>query len=267
MQGYYYDRKTQFYYLQARYSDPRPERFISEDTYEGEIDEPITLNQYAYAVNNPMMYVDPTGFESATVTLRIDPFDGKKPDFHEIIDFYFMDSYNILMDPKASNLKKTVAALELIPQVKSAKIITKAGKKIVKATTKDKVSKDSRKKIVDAFKKNYNNKKDKNKGWVKPGQKPYKHLKDPPNVGSGKDFTAAQKQKIVAENMKKNGGVVRSDQSGEILVKPSKSQKGVTPPQNEWQIDHITPKSKGGSNSYSNAKVLSRKENREKWDK
>ncbi len=59
--GYYYDRKTQFYYLQVRYYDPRPGRFISEDTYEGEIEEPITLNQYAYANNNPVMYVDPTG--------------------------------------------------------------------------------------------------------------------------------------------------------------------------------------------------------------
>ena len=38
------------------------------------------------------------------------------------------------------------------------------------------------------------------------------------------------------------------------------------PDPNEWQIDHITPKSKGGSNSYSNAQVLSRYENRMKSD-
>ncbi|WP_052475851.1 RHS repeat-associated core domain-containing protein [Cohnella kolymensis] len=59
--GYYWDRKTQYYYLQARYYDPRPARFISEDTYEGEIEQPQTLNLYAYVQNNPNSYSDPTG--------------------------------------------------------------------------------------------------------------------------------------------------------------------------------------------------------------
>lgn len=59
--GYYWDRKTQYYYLQARYYDPRPARFISEDTYEGEIENPHSLNQYVYVENNPLTYIDPTG--------------------------------------------------------------------------------------------------------------------------------------------------------------------------------------------------------------
>ena len=63
-----------------------------------------------------------------------------------------------------------------------------------------------------------------------------------------------------------NNGVVKSDLSGQILVPPQKSMKGVTPPTNEWQIDHIIPKSAGGTNSFSNAQVLSREENRIKWD-
>ena len=53
--GYYWDRKTQYYYLQARYYDPRPARFISEDTYEGEILNPQSLNQYVYVQNSPMI--------------------------------------------------------------------------------------------------------------------------------------------------------------------------------------------------------------------
>lgn len=93
------------------------------------------------------------------------------------------------------------------------------------------------------------------------------HLQDHPSVGEGKNFTASQKSEIINENMKINIGVVKSYLSGVPLSKPKKSQRGVTPDPNEWQIDHITPKSKKGTNSFSNGQVLSRKENRDKWNK
>jgi RHS repeat-associated protein len=94
---------------------------------------------------------------------------------------------------------------------------------------------------------------------------PYAHLEDPENIGPGKSFTAEQKARIIEENMLRNGGVVKSDLSGEVLTEPSKSERGVTPDPNEWQIDHRWPKALGGSNSYGNAQVLSRQENRGKW--
>lgn len=91
-----------------------------------------------------------------------------------------------------------------------------------------------------------------------------KEAEFPPGIGPGKDFTAAQKADAIAANRARNGGVVKSDLSGEVLSKPAKSQKGVTPSPNEWQIDHKVPKSKGGTNSPDNAQVLSRAENRAK---
>ncbi len=90
---------------------------------------------------------------------------------------------------------------------------------------------------------------------------PYSYLKDSKFVGSGKRFTPAQKRNIIQENMRKNGGVIKSDQSGDVLVPATRSQKGVTPSPYEVHIDHIEPRSRGGSNSYMNAQVLSRREN------
>jgi hypothetical protein len=94
----------------------------------------------------------------------------------------------------------------------------------------------------------------------------YGHLEDGPKVGSGKDYTATQKAKILAENEKANGGVLRDDVTGEAAVREPQSQKGVTPPENGAQVDHYYPKSEGGPNSYSNAEVRLRKHNIKKSD-
>ncbi len=95
----------------------------------------------------------------------------------------------------------------------------------------------------------------------------YAHLEDPATVEPGKDFTPAQKAKILEENMKRNGGIVKSDKSGTVLRAPAKSQRGVAPHPDEWQIDHKIPRAKGGTNSFKNAQDLSRVENRAKSNK
>ena len=95
----------------------------------------------------------------------------------------------------------------------------------------------------------------------------YSNLQDGPTVGSGKDFTRTQKRKILEQNKAQNNGQLTSDKSGEVLGPGQQSRKGVTPPANEAHVDHMVPKSKGGSNSYSNAQVLSRKENLQKGAK
>ena len=69
--GYQYDEEQQKYYLNARYYDARIARFISEDTYRGEPDDPLSLNLYAYCSNNPLRYYDPTGHRKFIVDPRI----------------------------------------------------------------------------------------------------------------------------------------------------------------------------------------------------
>ncbi|WP_135555930.1 RHS repeat-associated core domain-containing protein [Paenibacillus cymbidii] len=59
------DNESSYIYLRARYYDPDTGRFISEDTYEGKIENPLSLNLYTYGYNNPLRYFDPTGKDAA----------------------------------------------------------------------------------------------------------------------------------------------------------------------------------------------------------
>ena len=65
--GYIYDEETKLYYLNARYYDPLIGRFITEDTVLGEQTDPLSLNLYTYAHNNPLKYNDPTGHYAETL--------------------------------------------------------------------------------------------------------------------------------------------------------------------------------------------------------
>ena len=56
-----YDETTGLYYLNARYYNPEDGRFLSEDTYRGETNEPDTQHLYGYCADNPINYVDPSG--------------------------------------------------------------------------------------------------------------------------------------------------------------------------------------------------------------
>jgi len=50
-------------YLNARYYSPGFYRFLQRDSLFGADTDPISLNRYAYAHNNPMVYSDPSGHE------------------------------------------------------------------------------------------------------------------------------------------------------------------------------------------------------------
>jgi RHS repeat-associated protein len=59
--GHVFERELGLYNARARFLDPEFGRFISQDSYLGQIDEPPSLHRYSYAHNNPTFFVDPTG--------------------------------------------------------------------------------------------------------------------------------------------------------------------------------------------------------------
>ena len=61
--GYLWDTETGTYYLMSRYYDPETARFLSEDSFEGQITDPLSLNLYTYCHNEPLMYTDPDGHD------------------------------------------------------------------------------------------------------------------------------------------------------------------------------------------------------------
>ena len=48
-------------YLRARYYSVKTAGFISEDSYLGDITDPLTLNRYNYVKGSPLNYMDPSG--------------------------------------------------------------------------------------------------------------------------------------------------------------------------------------------------------------
>ncbi|WP_242854279.1 RHS repeat-associated core domain-containing protein [Oxobacter pfennigii] len=59
--GYRYDTETGLYYLQSRYYNPEWCRFINADGFIGQIGGLLSHNLFAYSMNNPVNFSDPSG--------------------------------------------------------------------------------------------------------------------------------------------------------------------------------------------------------------
>ncbi len=69
--GYQYDEESGLYYLNARYYDSVTARFLTEDTYTGKKNDPLSLNLYTYCSNNPIKYTDPSGHWTSAVHVTL----------------------------------------------------------------------------------------------------------------------------------------------------------------------------------------------------
>ncbi|WP_289804044.1 RHS repeat-associated core domain-containing protein, partial [Faecalibaculum rodentium] len=61
--GESYNPNIHSQYLRARYYDTVKGSFLTEDSYLGDIRNPLTLNRYSYCGGNPLFYSDPSGHD------------------------------------------------------------------------------------------------------------------------------------------------------------------------------------------------------------
>ncbi|GHU83103.1 hypothetical protein FACS1894196_2460 [Clostridia bacterium] len=66
--GEAYDAATGMLNLRARQYEPAMNRFNQKDLLKGNVWEPLSLNRYAYVLNNPITYADPSGLKEVEAT-------------------------------------------------------------------------------------------------------------------------------------------------------------------------------------------------------
>ncbi len=128
--GEYYDVETGTYYLRARYYNPYIGRFITEDSYRGQANDPLSLNLYTYAQNNPVYYTDPSG-HIAVSALLVHLFDTAKETAVDVMLDYLLSGGNFEWGNVAISVVEN-GVTNFIPiwgEIRTAKKIKKLAKK------------------------------------------------------------------------------------------------------------------------------------------
>ena len=69
--GEQFDSNLGDYYLRQRYYDTDTGRFTRRDTYEGRLEDPMSLHKYLYTHANPVNFTDPTGLFTTELAATI----------------------------------------------------------------------------------------------------------------------------------------------------------------------------------------------------
>lgn len=149
--GGIYDETTGLYYLNARYYDPENGRFLTEDTYRGELKEPDTLHLYVYCKNNPINYVDPSGHIVVEVALLY--YAGAAVVASGLVLYYVnlarIRGETVYIYRTSTTKKQKYSAKAVMPKtgkaIKSKTIISKSKSKVKSGTAPRKASKKSKK--------------------------------------------------------------------------------------------------------------------------
>jgi len=111
--GYELDKETGLYNAKARYFDPQLGRFLTQDSYLGQIDNPPSLHRYFYGHENPTTYLDADGHSATAVGGALGAAWGLGQAIGAVIDDWRTDSYRPASSYFGLIAQNTVAGLEL----------------------------------------------------------------------------------------------------------------------------------------------------------
>lgn len=216
--GHVTDPDSGLVYMQARYYDPAIGRFLSVDPSGGDPGDLFVSGRYSYASNNPVLNVDPDGRQA---------FAG------------WSDSqvHMVAQDPEAGDAFAHIFVTSL-PVVGDVSNVVEAFRdpspvNLIAAG-------------IGVF--------------PEGGGAAANVLRLGTSGGkrAGKIFTRAGKAEVKELNAAAHEGRNVCEACGRETVPAKQSKKGVTPPGNETQVDHIIAKARNGDGSPSNGQVLCR---------
>ncbi|MDP2325745.1 MAG: RHS repeat-associated core domain-containing protein, partial [Gammaproteobacteria bacterium] len=85
-------------HMNGRVQNPAWGRMLSPDPVVGDLTRPQSLNAYSYVMNNPLSYVDPTGFDIEEIIVTSGRRGGDDPCQHGICDPDTISEFTMMMD-------------------------------------------------------------------------------------------------------------------------------------------------------------------------
>jgi RHS repeat-associated protein len=253
--------------LGARHYLPALGRWTAPDPYyllnpAATLERPGERNLYRYAGNNPVEHVDPTGHGLLSWAVKVGAriFKGaEKAD--EVASV--VEDVSILVGSESTFGARVLSAISLgseylpisIGDVKDGYRWLRGSDRAADAATAARSSERAASGAAREL------------GSAPRPSSTTQNLGTADGPRAGRDFRTRDRVDIQDNNRAQNNGATLCQNCRTPVVPPQKSMKGVTPPKNEWQHDHIIPKVKRGNGDPSNGQLLCRTCNREKSDK
>lgn len=219
--------------------------FVSPDLVAlGSLNDPMSFNRYSYARGNPMTYVDPNGHMPWAAAALV--VYGVVDEALTLTDIGMTAYAYSQGDPDTLAMAMATTGAAEVPFFPNGESTFYYGKKIApRVMTAIEEHWKAAQAIVEEAE----------VAGVAGGERAYM------------SFTKKGKAEIDAENAAAHGGVNVCESCGQTVVPGQRSQRGVSPPGNERQRDHIYARSRGGDGAPPNGQVLCRDCNIAKSDK